>query len=156
MHLLTCEHVAAGIVPDWCCRKWRPEWGWCCTRPLPPPSCRCPSGRAAEPATAAASPPWSLTGWRPWCWEPGRSEWRRARCHVRKFNLFGFFALGQVDSPSLKIGRCKVSWQAQTLTELTVTVSCRKTITSSWETEQSTTGIKCVCVTGIQNRQIIC
>lgn len=98
MHLLTCGRVAAGSVPGWCCRKWRPEWGWCCTHPPPLPSCRCLSGRAVEPAPAAASLPWSLTGWRPWHWRPGRREWRRARCHVRKFNLIVGFALGQVDS----------------------------------------------------------
>lgn len=63
--LLTCGRVAAGSAPGWCCRRWRPAWGWCCTRPPPPPSCR-PAGREPEPATAAAWPPWSLTGWRPW------------------------------------------------------------------------------------------
>lgn len=78
LYLLTCGRVVAGSVPDWCCRRWRPEWGWCYTRPPPLLSC-CLAGHVTEPVTAAASLPWSLTGWRPWHWGLERSRWRRAR-----------------------------------------------------------------------------
>lgn len=108
--LLTCGRVAAGSVPGWCCRRWRPVWGWCCTHPPPPPSWS-RAGRWAGPATADVSPPWFLTEWRPW-WE------RRAAS--------GLTTVGG-DGPSLRTA----TRRTQTLTELTVTPSGGENITSS-------------------------
>lgn len=111
--LLTCGHVVAGSVPGWCCKRWRPVWGWCCTRPPPPQSCYL-AGHATVPATVAASPPWSLTEWRPWHWgrevvqQSEESRWESLAAGV----FLGSRAGGWIG--------WEASWQTQTLAELTV------------------------------------
>lgn len=108
--LLTCGRVVAGSVPGWCCRRWRPVWGWYCTHP-PPPLTWSRAGRWAGPVTADAWPPWFLTEWRPW-W-----EWRAA---------LGLTTISG-DGPSLRMA----TRRTQTLSELAVTPSGGENITSS-------------------------
>lgn len=93
-HLLTCEREAAGSAPGWYCRRWKPEWGWCCTHPPPQQSC-CLAVNVTEPVTAAALLPWSLTGWRPWCWGPKQME----ECKVVAAGCFCFRTVGGLSPP---------------------------------------------------------
>lgn len=124
---LTCGRVAAGSVPGWCCRRWRPAWGWCCTHPLPPlPGCL--AGRGAEPETAASSLPWSPTGWKP-LGTLGMLEKERLRevsggeslAACRCFSTLGWRVPAWGEA----------LWQTQTLDELAVAANWGANITSS-------------------------
>lgn len=112
-HLLTCGRAAAGSVPGWCCRRWRPVSDWCCTHPPPPLSC-CLAGRAT--AAAAALLPWSLTGWRPWHWGIQKENECRelSRFSFVFFSQFGVVG-GESWSEERRPDRLKPSLSSQSL-----------------------------------------